>query len=100
MPQLEALYNKYGAKGIEVVIVDASNRKRLTEKVISEASVSLPVLLDDKDISDKDYGVYATPTTLIVDSAGRIVFRHIGYGQGMERMFEKEIELLLQRSAS
>ena len=82
---------------MKIILVDASNRKELTEKVMDEAVVSMPVLLDDKDISGEDYGVFATPTTFIVDSTGRIIFKHVGFGEGMEDLFEREIDLLLQR---
>jgi peroxiredoxin len=98
LPQLEALYGKYTGRGVKVIVVDVSNRKELTRTIVDEVSASMPVLLDDKDISGKDYGVYATPTTFIIDSAGRTVFKHIGFGEGMEDMFEREIDLLLQRA--
>jgi peroxiredoxin len=100
LPQLEALYGKYAAEGVVIILVDASNRKELTEKIIDETAVTMPVLLDDEDISGESYGVFATPTTVIVDSAGRMIFKHIGFGEGMEDMFEKEIELLLERQTT
>ena len=98
MPQLEALYTKYSGEGVKVILVDASNRRELTQKMIDDTGVTMPVLLDDKDISRKDYGVPATPTTFIIDAGGRIIFKHVGYGEGMEEMFEKEIDLLLQQA--
>jgi hypothetical protein len=90
------LFDKYGARGLEILIVDASNRKDLTQDVADETSLTLPVLLDDQDISHTAYGVFATPTTLLVDVAGRIIFKHIGYGPGTEDMLGREIELLLE----
>ena len=81
-----------------MILVDASNRKELTQKMIDEVAVTMPVLLDDKEISDKAYPVNATPTTFIIDAGGRIIFTHIGYGEGMDAMFEKEIDLLLQQA--
>ncbi len=98
MPQLEALYTKYSVEGVKVILVDASNRRELTQKMIDDVAVTMPVLLDDKEISDKDYEVQATPTTFIIDAGGRVIFKHIGYGEGMETMFEKEINLLLQQA--
>ena len=60
----------------------------------------MPVLLDDQEISREKYGVFATPTTFIVDQYGRAIFKHIGYVEGEEVMLEREIELLLKREAT
>ena len=83
---------------MEVILIDASNRAELTRKMIEEAAVSMPVLLDDKDVTGESYGVFATPTTFIIDPAGRIIFTHIGFSEGMEAVLDREIDLLLQRA--
>ena len=68
--------------------------------MIAGASLTVPVLLDEKDISGEAYGVFATPTTFVVDTAGRIMFKHIGYGPGMEGMLQREVALLLERGTT
>jgi peroxiredoxin len=94
------LSEQYGSRGVEVLVIDASNRRELTEEMVAEASLTVPVLLDDQDISGEAYGVFATPTTFVVDTAGRIIFKHIGYGPGMEGMLQREVALLLERQAT
>lgn len=94
------LSEEYGGRGVEVLVIDASNRKELTEEVVTGASLTVPVLLDDQDISGETYGVFATPTTFVVDTAGRIMFKHIGYGPGMEGMLQREVALLLKRQTT
>lgn len=94
------LSEQYGSSGVEVLVIDASNRKELTERMIAEASLTVPVLLDEEDISGETYGVFATPTTFVVDTAGRIMFKHIGYGPGMEGMLQREVALLLERGTT
>jgi hypothetical protein len=71
--------------------------KEQTSKMVEDESLTMPVLLDSEGISREKYGIYATPTTIIVDQAGSAIFRHIGYGEGQEVMFEREIDLLLER---
>jgi thiol-disulfide isomerase/thioredoxin len=95
LPHLDALNTKYEARGIKVVVIDVTGRKELTDKVAAEASYKAPVLLDDKGFSRSEYKIMATPTTFVVDQSGRMVFKHVGYSPGMERMYEKEIEMLL-----
>jgi thioredoxin-related protein len=94
------MHGKFVNRGVEFVVIDASNRKEQTLKIVSEKSPALTVVLDEEGAAWDDYQVYATPTTLIVDPAGKIIFKHVGYGPGMEKMLEKEIDLLLQRQTT
>jgi len=84
-----------------VVAVDVIGSKALTEKMIADVGYKAsPVVLDEKELAHKEYGITATPTTFIVDPAGRMIFKHLGYGPGMENMFEKEIDLLQARKTT
>lgn len=100
MPHLAALNSKYEAQGVKVIVIDVTGRKELTDKVAADASYGAPVLLDDKGFSRAEYKIVATPTTFVVDQSGRMIFKHVGYGPGMERMYEKEIDLLLARKTT
>ena len=83
-----------------MILIDVRNMKEQTGKMVEDESLTMPVLLDGEGISRELYGVYATPTTFIVDQAGRAIFKHIGYGEGQEVMLETEIELLLERGTT
>ena len=37
----------------------------------------------------------ATPTTLLIDRSGKIIFHTMGYGPGEEKMLAAEVEYLL-----
>lgn len=55
---------------------------------------SYPVLLDAGPVFER-YGVGPIPTTFIIDPAGDIVSRHVGYGDGMEERLEAALTALL-----
>ncbi len=42
-----------------------------------------------------EYDVRGVPTTVIIDDAGRLMFSHVGFENGLEEQFAKEIETLL-----
>ncbi len=44
------------------------------------------------------YKIVYTPTTFVIDRLGRAVFIHVGFAEGQEKMLEKEIRLLLERT--
>ena len=100
MPYLEKLHADYGARGVKVVIVDTRNQKEPTAKIMREVPVTALVLLDDKRLAWDVFEIVGTPTTLIVDSEGRAVFKHVGYAESMNEMMSREVDALLERSES
>lgn len=78
-------------------MVDVKNMKERTLELAEEYGLTVPVLLDHKDISHQVYGIVYTPTTFILDHRGRAVFRHVGFAEGQESMLDKEIRLLMER---
>ena len=95
---MEQIHSTYADRGVSVVIIDARNSVEQTKKVMDGIPVTAVVLLDDKRISYDVFEIVGTPTTLIVDSQGRAVFRHIGYADHMQDMLSNEIEALLART--
>ncbi len=91
------MYRNFDRADVEVVIIDVRNMKERTLELAEEYDLSMPVLLDDKDVSHEAYEIVYTPTTFILDRRGRAVFRHIGFAEGQESMLDKEIHLLLER---
>jgi len=91
---------KYSGKGVQVLVIDVTGRKDATQKVATEIAYKAPVLLDDKEFARKAYSILGTPTTYIVDPSGRMIFKHVGYGPGMEKVLEQEIDLLLARKTT
>lgn len=82
-----------------MVAVDVSNQKKRTIKVVANTGVSFPVLIDNKSVGRKLYKVRGTPTTLIINGDGKVVFKHVGYYGGMEEVLKKEIQSVLGGSA-
>jgi len=79
-------------------MIDVKNMKEQMLELAEEYGLSLPILLDDQDISHEVYRIAYTPTTFILDSRGRAVFRHVGFAEGQEDMLETEIHMLLEKT--
>jgi hypothetical protein len=92
--------SKFADKGVKIIAIDVSNRKDLTQKLMADLPYTAPTLLDTGEVSRKQYNVVATPTTYLIDPSGRMIFKHVGYGPGLEKVLEKEIELLLARKTA
>jgi hypothetical protein len=81
-----------------VLAVETTNRPQLAKEFTSSIGVTFPVVLDDKKMSAELYDVHATPTTLMIDRSGRIIFRSLGYSPGKEASLAAQIEYLLAHS--
>lgn len=102
MPYLNAWYEKYGDKGLEIVGIhspefefekDYDNVVRAVEKF----GVSYPVVLDNDFSTWRAYGNRYWPRKYLIDIDGYVVYDHIGEG-GYEETEEKIQELLRERT--
>jgi peroxiredoxin len=91
------MYKELDPAMVEVIAIDVRDMKEPMSELVQELGLTFPVLLDEKGIADKAYEIVYTPTTLIIDPEGRVIFRHVGFAGGQENMFDKEVRLLLQR---
>jgi peroxiredoxin len=95
LPHLVDLAEQYADRPVTVVSIDAGGRSEAASAFLDENNVR-HVVLNDKDRSAfAAYHVSAIPMTVIIDHAGRLMFRHVGFSPGTEKRFSEEIETLL-----
>jgi peroxiredoxin len=82
---------------LSVIAVESKEDRTGAKTLIEEAGYSFTVLFDTEGVHKKDYGVFAFPTTFILDKEGNIIFKHVGFYPGMEVVMENEILELLNR---
>ena len=92
MPSLERLYRDTTNKGLEILAIDVGDDRAKLDEYLSRKPVSFPVLRDSDGAIAKRFGVSAFPTTVLVDSAGRIL-RVI---EGVEPYLSSEVTMMLR----
>ncbi len=95
-PHLQDLYAKLGGKDFVLVSIDNRNRPDQNAPFIAKVGVTFPVLLDDAGVSKDVFKIQGTPTNLVIDRQGRIIFRHLGFTPGDEKVLEAEVEMLMK----
>ena len=95
MPRLVEIYDEYEEQGVRVVSIDSGARSPAAEEFLTENNVRHLVLNDLKGEVSDAYRITAIPVTVMIDSDGRAVFRHLGFAPEMKERFEKEIEALI-----
>jgi thiol-disulfide isomerase/thioredoxin len=78
MPSLEAVYNKFSDKGLEMLAVNCAEDNAAVRSFIKNEGFSFPVLLDLDGRISANYGIQSIPTTFLIDRDGMIILRLVG----------------------
>ena len=90
MPDIQALYEKYGENSEDLVVLGIANPKsdeypynqdgtqEEVEKLLSDSGYSFPVVMDTTGEIFSVYGIRSFPTTFMIDKDGNV----FGYAQG------------------
>jgi len=96
MPHLNRLYGKYRDAGFTLLGVNIDDDQAKAVGLASRLGLKFPVLLDsDKKVS-RLYDLSTMPSTVLIDRDGRVRYLHLGYREGFEDTYEKQIRELLK----
>jgi len=97
LPHLQKLYDKYRDQGFSMVAINVSeSQAKMIPEWMKEKNFRFPVLVGaTREFLSSKYDHRGSPTNLLVDSEGRVLFRHLGYGTGGEKIIEAEIRSML-----
>jgi hypothetical protein len=94
LPSVNALYDRYKARGLEVRLIAFREPPDLVRKTVEERRYTAPVLVDESgDTTGRDYGVFAPPTAYLIDRSGDLLGRVVGprawNGETARRLIEQ-----------
>ena len=98
-PYIQQAYDKYKAKGFEIVAVnivaaeDGQALQTMKDKKVNFIGLKMP----DPEFAAREYRVAGAPTNFLLDKQGRVIFKPAIHDRETARTFELEIELLLKR---
>ena len=94
-PQLAALKSELGPKGLEIVAVNVDTDRRKAQAFVAARPSTMIVTLDPRGRLLQLFGVAAVPASFVLDRAGRVRFRHLGYTDQTLSAYRREITELL-----
>ena len=95
MPDLQAAWEEYQAKGVVFVGIAFDEEASAVREMASRFGLTYPLGLDVGDRISTAYGITGVPETFIVDSEGRVAYVHIGPVNAEQ--LRKELDSLLDR---
>lgn len=95
LPALNALHKQFKGQAFSVLGVNIDKNTASAIRLLQHIPVQFPILMDTQNEVAQLYEVKTIPTTFIIDRAGRLRFMHLGFRQGGELLYEKEVAQLL-----
>ena len=78
MPSMEALYNKYKERGLEILAVNCGESAEEVTSFMRNNNFTFPTVLDSDNRMSNIYGIQGIPTSFLIDREGYIVARLVG----------------------
>jgi len=96
MPQLNRLYGKYRAAGFVLLGVSVDEDRNNAAGLATRMGLQFPVLFDSAQKVSRLYELGTMPSTVLIDRDGRVRYIHLGYTDGVENDYDRQIVELLK----
>jgi len=94
MPYIQEIYEEWSDKGLVVLTINIGESPSQVEKFMESQQLSLPVLLDTKQATAREYNIVGIPTTFFIDKDGIIQEKIIGAFQSKTQI-EKRLSKII-----
>ena len=97
MPELNALHEELGPRGLQVVGINEDGQRNAAKvkPFVRTQDIRFPILLDLNRAAQSRLNAPALPTTLLLDRDGNVVHTSFGYRPGEIQQLRAKIEALL-----
>ena len=95
-PSFNILHNQYRSQDFILYRIDTKESRETVLKFLEHESLQVPVLLDEKGKVGRLFGVWAHPTTYLIDRQGNVRYRSIGAVDWADPEAKRVIDQLLK----
>jgi thiol-disulfide isomerase/thioredoxin len=92
IPDLIALQDRYKGR-LQIIGLNVDDEQADIQKYVEETGINYPVAMTSNDVRIQFGGIPALPTSFVLDTAGRVVQKHVGLWN--PSVYETEIRALL-----
>ena len=92
LPELVKVYDKYHARGLEIVGVNLDNDRGELDAFLKDHQLGWPQIFESGGMESRlavEYGIISLPTMFLVDAQGKVVNRNLRTSSEVDRQLEK-----------
>jgi thiol-disulfide isomerase/thioredoxin len=92
LPELIKVYDKYHARGLEIIGVNLDNDRGELDAFLKERQLGWPHIFESGGMESRlavDYGIISLPTMFLVDAHGKVVNRNLRTSSEVDRQLDK-----------
>jgi len=96
MPSMQRLQNRFFSKGFTILGVNMAEDKKTVQQFLdTKVDVQFPILFDKNGAALKSWGVFAFPTSYVIDKKGKIRYAIFGGVDWEQESITRKIEQLV-----
>jgi thiol-disulfide isomerase/thioredoxin len=97
-PWMNAMQQKYGARGFKVVAVNVDKRRADADKFLAQVPAHFTTVFDATGATPTAYEIKAMPSSVLIDTNGNVTLVEEGFRDERRDELEARIRALLPRS--
>jgi cytochrome c biogenesis protein CcmG, thiol:disulfide interchange protein DsbE len=95
-PWMNAMQEKYRAKGLQIIGINVDGKSEDAKKFLAQNPAAFTVAFDSKGVNPDKYGVKGMPTSFLVGRDGKIISQHVGFKEADREKLEQQIKAALE----
>lgn len=99
-PWMNAMQEKYGARGLVVVGVNVDQRHPDAERFLAQVPAKFTIAYDPQGAVPKLYAIKSMPSSILIDPQGRVLSVHAGFRDEERDELEGKLRAALPREAN
>jgi thiol-disulfide isomerase/thioredoxin len=96
-PWMNAMQQRYGAKGLAIVAVNVDKRRADADRFLAQLPAGFPVVFDPAGATPAAWDVKGMPSSYLVDPKGQVIEVERGFSDERAAALEAKIRALLPR---
>jgi len=98
-PWMNKMHQKYKDQGLKIIAINVDEKSADADKFLAENPAEFEIMRDPRGELAKKYKLVGMPTSLLFDTQGKLVSRHVGFKRGDVEGYETDLKKLLPNTA-
>lgn len=95
-PWMDGILRAHGAEGLVVVAVNLDEDRAAAERFLAERPLAAVHVSDPGGLLAARFGISTMPSALLFDRDGKLAYRHAGFREESEAVYERHVQDLLR----